>query len=433
MNKSILIIDDNVTVCLMLKSWLVKKNFNVETATSVKEAKQMVKEQPFDLILSDIRMPETDGFAFLSWITKYDSDILVIMMTGYADIETAVASMKSGAADYISKPIDPEQLYLKIGEAFNIQENRLKRKRFSNDFIKLPGSEYEQVFYKLSQVAENNRHLLIIGDRGTGKASTVKYIYERGLHLSKPLVLLDFDQYTDAASLNSRFNETDEKGSILMEKFKLAKGGLLYIRKVDKLNINLQDELLTILTKQKRDDDFTQIVMSTEMSKRNLQKNLIPKLYYLLEKDCLTLPSLKGKKEAIMYLTSYFLRFANITLDKKIESIDPAFQDKLIGYEWPGNIQELKNCIIKAALLTEGTNINISVVSGLFGNMPKNSDRNISVKTIEGLRKENYEKEKILEALELAKGNKTMAATILNIDRKTLYNKIKLYKVTTSG
>ncbi len=212
MNKSILIIDDNVTVCLMLKSWLVKKNFNVETALSVKEAKQMVKEQPFDLILSDIRMPETDGFAFLSWITKYDSEILVIMMTGYADIETAVASMKSGAADYISKPIDPEQLYLKIDEAFNIQENRLKRKRFSNDFIKLPGSEYEQVFYKLSKVTENNRHLLIIGGRGTGKASTVKYIYERGLHLSKPLVVLDFDQYTDAASLNSRFNETDEKG-----------------------------------------------------------------------------------------------------------------------------------------------------------------------------------------------------------------------------
>ncbi len=130
----------------------------------------MVKEQPFDLILSDIRMPETDGFAFLSWITKYDSEILVIMMTGYADIETAVASMKSGAADYISKPIDPEQLYLKIDEAFNIQENRLKRKRFSNDFIKLPGSEYEQVFYKLSKVTENNRHLLIIGGRGTGES-----------------------------------------------------------------------------------------------------------------------------------------------------------------------------------------------------------------------------------------------------------------------
>ena len=113
-NRNILVIDDNLTVCLMLKSWLVKKDFGVETASSVKEAKQKVKEQPFDLILCDIRMPDADGFDFLSWVKKYDSDILVIMMTGYADIESAVESMKSGAVDYISKPIEPEQLFKKI-------------------------------------------------------------------------------------------------------------------------------------------------------------------------------------------------------------------------------------------------------------------------------------------------------------------------------
>ena len=123
MNKSVLVIDDNLTICLMLKSWLAKKGFNVEIATNVEQAKQMIKEHPFDLVLSDIRMPESDGFALLSWVKKYDSDMLVIMMTGFADIESAVESMKSGASDYIAKPIEPELLFRKIDEAFAAQEN----------------------------------------------------------------------------------------------------------------------------------------------------------------------------------------------------------------------------------------------------------------------------------------------------------------------
>lgn len=130
----------------MLKSWLVKRGFNVEIATSVDQAKQLVKEHPFDLILSDIRMPGSDGFALLSWVQKYDSDILVIMMTGLADIETAVASMKSGAVDYISKPIDPELLFKKIDEAFITQENMKKNMPLSNEFVKPPGGDYKRLF-----------------------------------------------------------------------------------------------------------------------------------------------------------------------------------------------------------------------------------------------------------------------------------------------
>ena len=123
MKKSILILDDNSTICLMLKSWLVKRDFKVESATNVEEAKRMIRNYPFDLILSDIRMPEADGFSLLNWVKKFDSDILVIMMTGYAEIESVVEAMKSGAADYITKPIDPEVLFCKIDEAFLLQKN----------------------------------------------------------------------------------------------------------------------------------------------------------------------------------------------------------------------------------------------------------------------------------------------------------------------
>lgn len=437
LSKNVLVVDDNLTICLMLKSWLVKKGFNVETAISVADAKTIVKEQPFDLILCDIRMPDSDGFSFLSWVKKYDSEVLVIMMTGYADIESAVESMKSGAADYISKPIEPEQLFKKIEEAFTIHDNMLKQSRFSDNFIKFPSDEYKLLYEQLDATAEKNEHRLIIGDRGTGKRSTVKYIYEKGIHLSKPLVVFDIDKSEGNLVTQNDRTYLDEGRSLLMRNFFKAKGGLLYIRHLDLLDINLQDELLNILTKQNKDDDFTQIIMSTDVSKENLQRRLIPKLNNLITSDSIVLPTLNGKKEVILFLAYHFLRFANFTLDKQIESIDTEIEKILVSHNWPGNIQELKHCIIKAALLTEGSCISASIASELLdregGKDAKKNALNIQASPIHGLRKENYEKEKIMEALELAKGNKTMAASILNIDRKTLYNKIKLYNVITNN
>lgn len=205
MKKNILIVDDNLTICLMLKSWLVKNNYNVETTSSAQEAKQMVKDIPFDLILSDIRMPDVDGISFLNWTKKYDSDIQVIMMTGYAEIESVVESMKSGATDYISKPIDPEILFSKIEEAFQVQENIKKNNQFPNDFLIPPGNEYKQLHEQLHLIAENNDHLLIIGDRGTGKHSSVKLVFEKGVHKSQPLVILDASDLVSTQSDNNEY------------------------------------------------------------------------------------------------------------------------------------------------------------------------------------------------------------------------------------
>ena len=424
MKKNILIVDDNLTICLMLKSWLVKNNYNVETTSSAQEAKQMVKDFPFDLILSDIRMPDVDGISLLNWTKKYDSDIQVIMMTGYAEIESVVESMKSGATDYISKPIDPEILFSKIEEAFQVQENIKKNNQFPNDFLIPPGNEYKQLHERLHLIAENNDHLLIIGDRGTGKHSSVKLIFEKGVHKSQPLVILD------ASDLVSTQSDNNEYESVLVEKIKVAKGGLFYIRDIDKLNIFLQNELLTVLTKQSRDDNFTQVILSSQQSLEELQNILIPKLYNVLQKNVVILPPLKGKSEQILSFSQHFLDFANFALNKQLKGIDSEMQKEFISYNWPGNIQELKNTIIKAALLTKGDVITIEIAEELFGDVKYEREETNTI-NINSLRKENYEKEKIYQALTLAKGNKTMAASILNIDRKTLYNKIKLYSVTT--
>lgn len=424
MKKNILIVDDNLTICLMLKSWLVKNNYNVETTSSAQEAKQMVKDIPFDLILSDIRMPDVDGISFLNWTKKYDSDIQVIMMTGYAEIESVVESMKSGATDYISKPIDPEILFSKIEEAFQVQENIKKNNQFPNDFLIPPGNEYKQLHEQLHLIAENNDHLLIIGDRGTGKHSSVKLIFEKGIHRSQPLVILD------ASDLISTQSDINEYESVLIKKIKVAKGGLFYIRDIDKLNLFLQNELLTVLTKQSIDENFTQVILSSQQSLEELQNTLIPKLYNVLQKNVVILPPLKGKSEQILSFSQHFLEFANFALNKQLKGIDSEMQKEFISYNWPGNIQELKNTIIKAALLTEGDVITTEIAEELFGGIKYEREETNTI-NINSLRKENYEKEKIYQALTLAKGNKTMAASILNIDRKTLYNKIKLYSVTT--
>lgn len=427
MKKSILIVDDDLTICLMLKSWLLKNNYKVVTTSEVNEAKQLVRDNPFDLILSDINMPDIDGLSFLTWVKRYDSDILVIMMTGYAEIESVVEAMKLGAADYISKPIAPDLLFKKIEEAFRLQDSVKQNNHNLNNFLLPPGEEYRRLLKCLSEVAENNTHLLILGDRGVGKTSCVQFIFEKGHNHLRPLITLDASDLDSA----NQYNDL-EKAAILTEKFKSAAGGIFYISSIGELNKLLQNDLLNLMMKQSRNDSFIQVILSSEKTIEELKVCFIPKLFNHLmenEESLIKLPSINGSKEHILFFASHFLGFANYILDKQIEGIDSAMQEKFVSHVWKGNIQELKNTIIKAALLTEGKYITTDIAADLFGNGSTFTETQ-KMLNIDSLRKENYEKEKIDQALKLAKGNKTMAASILNIDRKTLYNKIKLYNVT---
>ncbi|MDO5522591.1 MAG: response regulator [Bacteroidia bacterium] len=424
--KRILILDDNLTICLMLKSWLTKKNYNVDTATGVEEAKQKVKNEAFDLILSDIRMPDADGFTFLSWVKKFDSDILVIMMTSYADIESVVESMKAGAVDYIAKPIEAENLYKKIADALKNQENQKKAAQFGDPLRRPSGKIYDKIFDKLHDVIHNDSHLLVFGGPGTGKTSVAKYIYTKSRRGSGPFVIIDLDP--QVVSWNGDRGAAEKKFREALEK---AKGGLLLIKNFQKTDINLQTQLIKALTTQKKDDNYTQIIITTKESKEQLRASLLPKLIELLKDLHVELPNLQGNDEAILFYAQSFLDAANKELDKKIKKIDNEVLEAFFNHTWIGNIQELKNVIFKASLLTEGDTITKKLLTVLFKNFTEDVPEVEESKkqAIEGLKKENYEKEKIAEALEIAKGNKTVAASILNIDRKTLYNKIKLYNV----
>ena len=424
--RRILILDDNLTICLMLKSWLVKRGHQVETATSVEDAVKMIEKEAYDLILSDIRMPEVDGFEFLSWLKKYDSNILVIMMTSYADIETAVESIKMGAADYISKPINPEMLYEKIDAAFKDFENRKKAFELQQRFIKPEGVEFEHIYNKMVETIRNETHLLILGAPGTGKTTLSRFIYLKGIRYGKAYNFFDFElSVSDAVYGSKEYNQP------LTELLENSKGGVLYLKNFQKPSLSIQSLLIDVISKKNNGDDAVQLLIASTETKEQLEKNLLPKLSNLLFESYVALPNLRGNKRAIQSYSEFFLEIANKELDKNIRSIESEVLDYFYKYPFNSNLQELKNLIFKACLLTNKQVIAKDILPGLFqkSNIYVQKSDEPDNKVMKKLKKEYFEKEKIEEALEISKGNKTMAASILNIDRKTLYNKIRLYKI----
>lgn len=413
--KHILILDDDTTTCLMLKSWFVKEGFNVRMATTVEEAQCMVKENALDLILSDIRMPDVDGFSFLSWIKRYDPAVMVMMMTGFSDVKTAVDAMKSGAVDYIEKPIKPEILFEKVENAFRNYANNHDEYNPNISFSQLRTMEYDRLMEKIEDTIVTQKHILIIGQRGTGKSSLRKYIYKKADTQKEIVIVVDEVNNNDSDFLSAQFHA--------------AKNGILSIKSFHNLSKTLQAQLIDFLLRQSL-REYTRVIATSVLPVEQLKEKLLPKLFDLFHDNYVVLPALKGRSEDILFFMERFLKIANYELGKQITGFSAEMQTLFLKHEWKGNIQELKNTIIKAVLLTESGQITTDILSdlGWAPLFPKNS-LEVSDNQLEALRKENYEQQKIKEALELSKGNKTLAASILNIDRKTLYNKIRLYGV----
>lgn len=415
--KHILILDDDKTTCLMLKSWFVKEGYYVEIATNVEDAQKIVKKYAVDLILSDIRMPGVDGFSFLSWVKRYDSAIMVMMMTGFSDVSTAVEAIKSGAVDYVEKPIKAEMLFEKVSNAFKNYANTYSERDPNKCFLQPHSKEYEVLMQKVDATIENQKHILISGARGTGKSSLRKYIHKKIAPQNGAIVVIDKIEHAEDDYLKTQF--------------KAAQNGILCVKTFHKLSKKHQNELTELLTNQSH-EDYTQVIATSSLPIAEVRKYILPKLFYYFRDNCVELPTLEGKKDDILFFMSRFLKFANYELGKNIDSFSPELQKIFVQHEWKGNVQELKNTIIKAVLSCDSNVITTDILSDLGGSFLNldTSDRQTS-RRLRNLKKENYERQKIKEALEISNGNKTLAASILNIDRKTLYNKIRLYNVET--
>lgn len=435
----ILIVEDDLTFSLMLSTWLGKKGFDVTSAANVKDAKQHLSDKDFELIISDLRLPDSDGIDLLQWVKVRNPLLPVIMMTSYADIQTAVKAMKLGASDYISKPVQPDLLLTKIHENLtNPVEAEEKQPEETGSYIEGKSQLARQMYEHVRLVAPTNMSVLINGSSGTGKEHIARRIHDLSKRSDAPFVAVDCGAIPKDLAASEFFGHI--KGSFTgaidnkVGAFDAAHGGTLFLDEIGNLSYEVQVQLLRALQERKikpigSNQEITIDVRLLSATNENL-RSAIDKgdfredLYHRLNEFFIRIPDLRERKEDLMLFANNFLDVANTELSKSILGFDNEIINLFQSYSWPGNLRQMKNVIRYATLLAKGKYITLNELPEEF----KQNDLNQNL-THEPLRNEDHEKELILSALSQTSNNKSKAAQILGIDRKTLYNKIKYYNI----
>lgn len=435
----ILIVEDDLTFSLMLSTWLGKKGFDVTSAANVKDAKQHLSDKDFELIISDLRLPDSDGIDLLQWVKVRNPLLPVIMMTSYADIQTAVKAMKLGASDYISKPVQPDLLLTKIHENLTSPvEAEEKQPEETGSYIEGKSQLARQMYEHVRLVAPTNMSVLINGSSGTGKEHIARRIHDLSKRSDAPFVAVDCGAIPKDLAASEFFGHI--KGSFTgaidnkVGAFEAAHGGTLFLDEIGNLSYEVQVQLLRALQERKikpigSNQEITIDVRLLSATNENL-RSAIDKgdfredLYHRLNEFFIRIPDLRERKEDLMLFANNFLDVANTELSKSILGFDNETINLFQSCSWPGNLRQMKNVIRYATLLAKGKYITLNELPEEF----KQNDLNQNL-THEPLRNEDHEKELILSALSQTSNNKSKAAQILGIDRKTLYNKIKYYNI----
>lgn len=456
----ILIVEDDLAFGTMIQAWLKKKGFEVEKATSVKAALDLLEEDnKRDLILSDLRLPDHDGLALLKWTQKHNLSIPFIVMTSYAEVQNAVLAMKSGATDYIAKPFPPDMLLDKIQEAihsnsrgtsignsFSIPASSQTAKNQAETAAKVKEnnvpkyiegkSEASKRLYDfVSLVAPTPMSVLILGASGTGKEYVAHRIHELSQRAKKPFFALDCGAIPKDVAASEFFGyvkgaftgaEQDKKGA-----FEMANGGTLFLDEMGNLNYEVQVQLLRALQERKIrplgstkeiDIDIRLVCATNEnLAQRVAEGKFREDLYHRINEFTIYMPELKDRGSDLFLFADLFVKQANQELGKNVEGFDKKASEMIAFYNWPGNLRELNNVMKRATLLARGSHIGVVeleqsiVLTQPIGPLP--------------LHDEQTELQRIENALKAAGGNKSKAALLLAIDRKTLYNKMKKYGI----
>ena len=444
----ILLIEDDVPFCKLLEKFLLKKSIDVVTAFSGSDAKDKLKTTDFNLIITDLRLPDYDGIALMKEIKANHQDIPVVLMTGYSDVNTAVKAIKNGAADYISKPFNPEEVLLVITNALQNagevapKQGLLDRKNnkkatitSTSAFVKGISTASQKLAEYINLVSPTNMSVLIIGESGTGKEVIAKSIHENSLRKNRNFIAVDCGSIPKELAASEFFGHV--KGSFtgaIQDKigfFEAANGGTIFLDEIGNLSYENQIQLLRALQERKikpvgsnkEIDVDIRIITATNEDLREAVKNgdFREDLYHRINEFSIHSPSLVERNEDLMLFSDFFLEKSNHELNKNVIG----FSDDVIAifqnYRWPGNLRELQNCIKRATLLTKGDFVQKESLPAEFFQIKESLNTDFSLF-------EN-EKETILQALNKTNNNKTEAAKLLKINRKTLYNKLKLYDI----
>ncbi len=436
---SILIVEDDITFSLMLTTWLGKKGFVVRSSSSVSDAKRKLGEEAFDLVISDLRLPDSDGIDLLKWLKNTHPSLPLIMMTSYAEIQTAVQAMKLGAADYIAKPLNPDELLGKIKELVHVEEKAPTRVPVSSApdlYIEGQSQAARQLYEHVRLVAPTDMSVLVTGASGTGKEYIARRIHEQSNRSKAPFVAVDCGAIPKELAASEFFGHVKGSFTGAIENktgaFVAAQGGTIFLDEIGNLTYEVQVQLLRALQERKvkpigSNQEIAINVRLISATNENLRQaiekgDFREDLYHRINEFTIRIPDLKERKEDLLLFANHFLDLANSELQKDIIGFDNDTMQLFQSYSWPGNLRQMKNVIKYATLLATGRYITRKELpEELTENLL--SHANIQLKNVE------HERDLIRKALQECGNNKTRAAQLLGIDRKTLYNKLKIYQL----
>lgn len=458
---NLLIIEDDAAFCQMLQKFLTKRGYDVETSFTAPEAKEKFEATNFDLILTDLRLPDYDGIQLLGDIKSVNPKTQVIVMTGYAEVGSAVNAMKKGAFDYISKPFTPDEIVMVLDNALQAQVPRdsdlrvthagpiledsekvaLKNERSENisdaKVVKGISDASQKLLEYIDLVAPTDMSVLITGESGTGKEVTAKAIHDGSKRKGFNFIAVDCGAIPKELATSEFFGHI--KGSFTgavedkMGNFEAAHRGTLFLDEVGNLSYENQIQLLRALQERKikRVGSTKEIVVDVriitatneDLTEAVEEGTFREDLYHRLNEFSIQIPSLEERFEDLILFAENFLRKANTALDKNVDGFSDEVWEVFQQYRWPGNLRELQNVIKRAVLLTTENQVQIKALpKEVLQSQEKES-------AADGFSKSEFEKDRIIKALKKTNFNKSKAAKLLQVTRKTLYNKINHYKL----
>jgi two-component system, NtrC family, response regulator HydG len=465
--SNILVVDDDKDICLVLSKFLTKNNYLVNIAHTGEEGLRQLRSTDFELILCDYRLPDISGIELLQKIKILNASVAVIIITGYSDVKTAVETFRYGASDYVTKPLYPDELLVTIRET--ISKNQSKQgisstgetskpetRRPSNgklsteDFIVGKSSQSQTVQRHVELIAPADMSVVIHGETGTGKEFVAQSIHRLSSRASRPFIAIDCGALPKELAGSELFGHikgsftgavADKQGS-----FEIANGGTIFLDEIGNLSYENQVKLLRVIQERKikrigatKDTPIdVRIIAATNenLTKSVKEGRFREDLYHRLNEFKIQLAPLRERKEDILYFADFFLRKSNQALNKDVKGFSTDVKNYFTNYYWYGNLRELNNVVKRAVLLTVGEEIQAESLPQEItqvGILSNDGDGPMVMEENVGLLKSiawTAERQAIIDALEKVNYNKSKASELLNIDRKTLYNKLKLYNIT---
>jgi two-component system response regulator HydG len=438
---NLLIVDDEYSVRDSLSRWFRDDGYEVGTAEGAGEALTRLAEKKWDLALVDIKMRGTDGIELQRRIHEIDPDLVVIIMTGYASVETAVTALKNGAYDYITKPLDPDDVAHLVSNALShrrtLEENVRMREVIALQAVHpshIIGQSpaMQKIFQAISTVAPTEATVIITGESGTGKELVARAIHDASMRRFHPMVAIHCGALTETLLESELFGH--EKGAFTgaqyrkKGKFEIAEGGTVFLDEIGDISLKTQTDLLRVLQEreitrvggqQPIKVDF-RCVAATNKDLTQLIKEgkFRPDLYYRLNVFHIELPPLRDRRQDIPLLVDHFIRKYALSMNRRITRISPQAMTMLQEHDWPGNVRELENAIERALVV---------------GHEPELREEDFSIRAssdasaLSARSLDDVERAHILHVMEECGNNQTRAADVLHIDRVTLHNKLKKY------